>query len=145
MKKSWIKTEILLSIVVPMVFWVIAFFARIYFGENAYPVDYDIIDSYDWANIFFSWFTLFAIICIISNVFIAVMGEILHWNSQKAWIVYGIIAIVISIIAPICITFRWREESGCTALMYLLFILEYVVTFLLSTWKAPKHWDFCPF
>ena len=144
-QKSWIRNEILLSIFVPLVFLIIGVFIRPFFGDNAYPVDYDVIDSYEWADMFFLWYVVFSILCAIYHVAIAVIGQKFNIHSQKAWLNYGIIAVVVSLIGPVYITANWREESICTFIMYLMFLLEYIITFLLSTWKAPRHWDFCPF
>lgn len=144
-KKSWIKNEVILSIIIPVIFLVIGFFVRMYFAENAYPIDYEVIDSYDWANMFLGLFILSTILCIIYNIAIAVIGEKFDIHSQKAWLIYGIFSIVISLIGPIYMCFGYREESACTIIMFAMFILQHVVTFLISTYNCPRHWDFCPF
>ena len=48
-----IKKEIIWSIIIPIGFFVLGLLAKFYFDDNAFPVNYDEIDSYEWANMFF--------------------------------------------------------------------------------------------
>ena len=144
-KKSWIKNEVFLSAIITAIFLVIGFFVRMYFAENACPIDYEVIDSYEWANMFFVVFLLSTILCGIYNIAIAVIGQKFDIHSQRAWLIYGIFSIVISLIGPMYMCFGYGEESACTIIMFAMFILEYALTFLISTYKCPRHWDFFPF
>lgn len=144
-KKLFIKNEVIWSLIIPVFFFVLGLFAKFYFAENAFPVDYEEIDSYEWSNMFFGLYIFFTALCIIyHSIIVAYLGAKFSWNSQLAWIVYFAISVVISLVAPIYMTFAYREESFCTLLVYLLFFFEYVITFLVSTYNCPRHWDFCP-
>lgn len=145
-KKLFIKYEVIWSIIIPIVFIIIGVWVRFIFAENAFPVDFEEIDSYEWSNVFLILYIGFSVLCAIYHaVIVAYMAAKFGWNSQLGWIVYFAISVLISLIAPIYMTFAYREESLCTLGVYLLFVLEYVTTFLVSTYLCPRHWDFCPF
>ena len=144
-KFKWLRKELFWSFVLPIVFLLISIGLRFYFIDYAYPVDYEVYDSYDWANIFtvaYAWSTGW---CILFHVQIAVMGMWKNINTRGAWVFYAVLAFLYSLVPPIYISIFYREESLCTLWMFLAFILKYVVTFIVSTRNAPKHWDFCPF
>lgn len=139
------RSEIFCGVIIPLLFLAISMFVKTYFDYNAYPVDYEYIDSYDWANIFFKFYAGMSVICVILNaVIIPVLGTKANIHSQHAWFVYAIISLILALIIPIYITIEYREDSSCTFIMYIMFLLQYVLTFLVSTWKCPRHWDFFP-
>ena len=146
-KKLYIKSEVIWSIVIPVLFLaILGLWFKFFSDNNAFPVDYDEIDPSEWSNKVFYLYIVFTGLCIIYHtIVVAFFGAKFNWNTQLAWIVYFAIAVVISLIAPIYMTFAYPEESSCELIMYLLFVGEYVVTFLVSTYLCPKHWDFCPF
>lgn len=145
-KKLFIKNEVMCSIIIPVICFVFGFGIKFWFAENAFPVDFEEIDSYEWSNVFLKLYIGFSVLCVIYHaVIVAYMAAKFGLNSQLAWIVYFAISVLISLIAPIYMTFAYREESLCTLGVYILFVLEYVITFLVSTYNCPRHWDFCPF
>lgn len=139
------KKEIFCGFMIPLIFVVIVMLLKTFFEDNAYPVDYEYIDSFDWTSIFMRWYFTMSAICIILNGFlIPFLGTKANLNSQNAWLMYAVISLILALIAPVYITVKFREDSMCTWIMYLLFLLQYALTFLISTKNAPRHWDFFP-
>lgn len=144
-KWKWMLPEFILSFVIPFLVCVIGALLRIYFGNNAFPVDYDIIDSYDWADIFFRVSLILVGWGIFYNLIIMLIGAKFDKHSQIMWVIYAAIAFMIGIALAVVMNIFYREDSGCTIIMYIYFILGSVSMFALPTLKCPKHWDFVPF
>ena len=141
----WIKNELIASMLIPVLFSIICGIGLSqWFSENAYPVNYDFIDSYDWAYIFRNLYFRMSGACLLYHVGITLLAAKTGWHGQTAWLVYGIISMVISLIVPIYISFVFPEESLCTLWMFLSFILEYLVTYIVSTKLCPRDWNFFP-
>ena len=140
------KKQCLSGVIIPMLFLCVGWITSIfYFSYNSYPIDYEILDSFEWAEIFKNWYVVFSSICLILNaIVIPLLGAKLNIRSQHAWLVYLVLSILISLIGPMYLHINYTEDSSCTVIMFLFFVLEYLVTFMWSTAVSPRHWNFSP-
>lgn len=140
------KKQCLSGVIIPLVFLGVGLFTSMwYFSYNSYPIDYELIDSFEWATLFKNWYMVFSGVCIVFNaIVIPLFGAKLNIHSQHAWLVYLILSILISSIGPMYLQINYPEDSSCTVIMFSLFVLEYLVTFVWSTAVSPRHWNFSP-
>jgi len=131
------KKQCLFGTIIPLLFLCIGWCVSMwYFSYNAYPIDYELIDSFEWAAIFTKWYVMFSLVCLVINaIIIPVFGAKLNIHSQYAWLVYLILSILISLVGPIYLQINYPEDSYCSVIMFALFIFEYLLTFIISTAK----------
>lgn len=136
--------EFLSAILLIAVFAFIGVISRNYFAENVVPSDYPLTEPEQWAEAFFSIFTISIVVCGVFNALIIVLiGIFTNLNNKLAWFVYAVLNVVFMVIGPVYMTIQHPADFACSILSLLLFVLEYVLVFCISTYFGPL--GFCPF
>lgn len=145
MRWKWCRNEMIISVVIPVVFIFVALGVKMFFFEdNAFPRDYDNLDSYEWAHMFMILYSVSSIICMIFNLTIPVLGTLKGKTSCSDWMWYLVYSLTLPLTFILTMVFRYPEDSSCQAVMIIMFISEYLATFFLSTYNCPKHWNLFP-
>ena len=69
------------------------------------------------------------------------------FRSSVAWIIYLFLAIIIGAVLSILFLRVNPEDTSCSTISFVLFIVEQIAEFILSTVFCSKIWrsDFVPF
>jgi len=150
LKNIWVSslTGIIVSLIGAISFIVIGFLISLYFSGEAYPVYSDLYSPNDWANTFFSWFFWSTVASFIFNFIVTVFSMYCgaFFRSSVAWIIFLFLAIIIGIVFAIVFWNTNPEDTSCSTISFVLFIVSWVTEFILSTVFCSKRWryDFIP-
>lgn len=143
-KLKKVRWEFLTAILSIAIFAFIGIITKGYLSQNVIPADYPQIQPEDWADSFFKVFMISTTVCFIFNAIIIVfIGVFTSLNNKISWLVYAIINIFLMVIGPAYMSINYPADIACSTIEFLLFILEYVVVFCVSTYFGPL--GFCPF
>lgn len=136
--------EFVVALALTLVFAVIGIFARNYFCENVIPAYYPDVQPDEWADTFFDIFLYATIACGVFNALIIVLiGIVSRINTKMMWLVYAIINISLMLVGPIYLMIEYPADVKCSLLCFLIFILEYICVYCVSTVFGPL--GFCPY
>lgn len=130
--------QVVLAIIIPVAFILIALILRSYFSENIIPSDYPNVQPDEWAQSFFKRFVVFSVICIIVNAAIVpYFVAYTKFNKKSNWLYFFITNIVFMVMGPIWMTWCLPADMYGTFIVWFIFIAEYLITYIASTAYAP--------
>ena len=140
-----IKVQIVWALIFPIVFCVvIGLFMKGFFAENIIPSDYPLVEPDEWADVFSKVYIGSSVICFILNVLIVpLMVAFTKFNTKMSWLCFAILNIILMLIGPAYMSISYPANASGSAIGYLMFISEYMLTYLISTYFGPL--GFCPY
>ncbi len=149
-KNPWSSslTGLVVSLITAICFLIIGFLVSLYFSGASYPEDL-LYTPQDWGNSFFNWFFWGTIASFVFNFIIMIFSMYCgaFFRSSVAWIIYLFLAIIIGAVLSILFLRVNPEDTSCSTISFILFIVEQIAEFILSTVFCSKIWrsDFVPF
>lgn len=136
--------EFLWAIGFTVVFIFIGTLLKNFFYESVVPLNYPDVEPEEWAEAFSRIFLYSSIWCgIFNGIAIVLIGGLTRWNTKMAWLTYAIFNIISMLWGPIYLLVNYPCDMLTTLLVFVLFLFEYSIVFVGSTWLGPK--GFCPF
>ena len=126
------------------VFILIGMLCKNFFYENVIPSDYPYVGPEEWADVFSRVFFHSSILCgVFNGIIIVLIGGFTNQNNKLAWLSYSIINGILMLSGPIYLLVNYPCDVLTTILYLSLFVFEYSIVFIGSTWLGPQ--GFCPF
>lgn len=139
-----IKVQFVWAMIFPIVFIVVGLFMKGFFEENIIPSDYPLVQPDEWADIFFNVYIGSSIVCLILNALIVpLMIAYTKFNTKMSWLYFAILNLILMLIGPVYISTNYPANASGSAIGYLMFIFEYILTYFISTYFGPI--GFCPY
>lgn len=132
------------AIFIPLIFIIIALFLKGYFTENIIPMDYPLVKPDEWADEFLRIYISASVFCICTNAIVVPLCVALtRFKTKVAWFWFAILNVILMLLGPVRITTFFPADVFGSLVVFLMFIGEYLITFLVSTYCGPL--GFSPF
>lgn len=125
------------AIIIPVIFIIIALFLKGYFTENIIPNDYPNIQPEVWTDEFLRIYISASVFCILLNAVVVPLFVVFDRKTKVTWFCFAIFNLLSMMAGLGSITMFFPADVYGSFVVFLLFIGEYLITFLVSTYCGP--------